>query len=191
MQNEKSFSQAPPAHMTGAELQTLREACSLSREELGDLCNVAARTVKHWEGGRAGVPADVADLARRLDAMASLAANEAMQAIRGAIEQAGRMPDDVVMVRYRDAQDLARYRPDMAGMPPALHGSIVNRLRLALPWFAGFERLSVRVVWMQPDVYESWRSAYQLPDNEATRSQWAAQQVDAQAAPHRGDQPPA
>ena len=46
MQNEKSFSQAPPAHMTGAELQTLREACSLTREELGDLCNVAARTVK-------------------------------------------------------------------------------------------------------------------------------------------------
>lgn len=191
MQNDKHFSQAPPANMTGAELQTLREACGLSRDELGELTSVAARTIKHWEHGRTGVPADVAELVRKIDVLASLAANEAMQSVRMAIEQAGCMPDDVVMVRYRDAQDLAHYRPDMAGMPPALHGSIVNRLRLALPWLPGFERLPVRVVWMQPQAYEAWRSACQLPDTEATRSQWAAQQIDTQALPHRGDQPPA
>jgi len=45
--------------MTGAELQTLREACGLTREHMAQLKGVQARTIKHWENGRAGVPADV------------------------------------------------------------------------------------------------------------------------------------
>ena len=65
-------------HMTGAELQTLREACHLSRDELAALAGVQARTLKHWENGRAGVPGDVADLVRSMDARVSRAAREVL-----------------------------------------------------------------------------------------------------------------
>ena len=177
-----------PHHLTGAELQTLREACHLGRDDLGALCDVAARTVKHWENGRAGVPADVADLVARLDATIQRAADQGSESIRQAMRhQDGTAPADVVLMRYRTPEDLARYRPDMVGAPPCAHGAIVARLRaqaLALGVAA------VRVVWMETDAYESWRSQRQQPDTEATRAAWAADQVQAQAMPHRGDQPP-
>ena len=71
----------PTRPLTGAELQTLREACNLTREELGELAGVAARTIKHWESGRAGVPADVAALAQRLDATIQQAADQGARAV--------------------------------------------------------------------------------------------------------------
>lgn len=86
-------------NMTGAELQTLREACNLTRENLGELAGVAARTIKHWEHGRSGVPADVADLIRRLDATVSIAANGALRAIKDAAATAGAYPADIVLLR--------------------------------------------------------------------------------------------
>lgn len=182
--------------ITGAELQTLREACGLSREELGDLAHVQARTVKHWESGRAGVPADVAELVQGLDDSAQQAAEQACNTIREQINaQQGALPQDLVLLRYNTAQDLARYRPDMAGLPASLHGAIVQRVRLALPFVAGAGTVAAglvcRVVWMRPEAYEAWRSANRLPDTEATRAAWAAQQIEAQALPHRADQPPA
>jgi transcriptional regulator with XRE-family HTH domain len=184
--------------MTGAELQTLREACHLSRENLGELTGVAARTVKHWEHGRSGVPADVADLIRRVDALVSIAANEALSAIKDATASAGAYPADVVLLRY-NTEEAERYHiaGQMACLGPmtaegaaALQGAIVNRVRLTLPWFPGFERVPVRIVWMQSAAYEAWRAAQGLADSEATRSAWAGEQVTVQAKPHRADQPP-
>ena len=53
--------------ITGAELQTLREAAGLSRDALAELAQVQARTVKHWETRTgAAVPADVAAIVTRL-----------------------------------------------------------------------------------------------------------------------------
>lgn len=176
-----------PNHLTGAELQTLREACHLSRDELGALCGVAPRTVKHWESGRAGVPADVADVVARLDATIQHASDQGAAVIEQAMAHQGTAPADVVLMRYRTPEDLARYRPDMAGAPAGAHGAIVARLRaqalaLGVPL--------VRVVWMDPNAYETWHAAQGLPDAEPTRAAWAAGQVQAQARPHRGDQPP-
>lgn len=188
-----------PENITGAELQSLREACHLTRDELGELCGVAARTVKHWENGRSGVPADVADLVRRVDASVSLAGNEALRQVSDAARLAGCLPAELVLLRY-SAEEAARYRVAdqlsslgrlSGAQAAALQGSIVNRVRLTLPWFTGFERVAVRIVWMQSDVYEAWRSVHKLADSEATRSQWAAGQVAVQAKPHRADQPPA
>lgn len=181
----------PPDHITGAELQTLRESCGLSREDLAGLARVQARTVKHWESGRAGVPSDVAALVARLDESISQAVNQARHVLADPVKWSGTPPADVVLMRYASAEDLARYRPDMAGMPAGVHGAIVARLRASLAWLPGFGGVPVRVVWMQRDIYEPWRTACQLPDDEATRSQWAAQQVAVQALPHRADQPPA
>ena len=174
--------------ITGAELQTLREACNLTREELGELAGVAARTVKHWENGRAGVPADVAALVQRLDATIQQAADNGARVVAQASDShGGTAPADVVLMRYRSADDLAIYRPDMAGHPASVHGAIVQRLAATLRATGQ----PVRIVWMDLDDYEAWRAAQDLPDTEATRATWAADQVQAQSMPHRGDQPPA
>ena len=175
-----------PDPLTGAELQTLREACCLTRDELGELAGVAARTIKHWESGRAGVPADVAALVQRLDATIQQAADQGARAMAQAITRQGTAPADVVLIRYRDADHLARYRPDMAGQPAGVQGAIVQRVAQALRQRGQL----MRVVWMQPDAYEAWRTAHGMPDLESTRATWAAHQVAAQALPHRADQPP-
>lgn len=177
-------------NMTGAELQTLREACGLTREDLAGLVGVAARTVKHWENGRAGVPADVAGVVRGIDSRITSACNEALLSAADVAAHVGGIPADVVLLRYQNAEDLARYQADMASMPAGVYGAMVGRLRLLLPMVAGFSGVVLRVVWMQGEIYEAWRAVHKMPDNETTRSAWAAGQVDAQAQPHRGDQPP-
>lgn len=176
-----------PDSLTGAELQTLREACCLTREELGELAGVAARTVKHWENGRAGVPADVAALAHRLDATIQQAADNGARVVAQARAQhGGTAPADVVLMRYRSDDDLATYRPDMAGQPASVHGAMVQRLTATLRATGQ----PVRIVWMDQDDYEAWRAAHSLADLESTRATWAADQVQHQARAHRADQPP-
>lgn len=184
--------------ITGAELQTLREACDLTREDFADMAGVQARTVKHWENGRAGVPGDVADLMRRVDASVSLACHEALYQVRDGAALSGRLPAELVLLRY-NAEEAARYRiaDTLASLgrldgaqAAALQGAIINRARLALPWLIGYERCAVRVVWMQAAVYEAWRGAQGLADSETARAAWAVGQVAAQAKPHRADQPP-
>ena len=56
--------------MTGAELQALREACGLDRDQFGVLCGVQGRSIKYWEMGSSnhGVPADVSALVLELEA---------------------------------------------------------------------------------------------------------------------------
>lgn len=174
-------------YMTGAELQTLREACNLTREELADLCRVQARTVKHWEGGRAGVPDDVGQLVRAIDANIQEAAGQGLQVLQQ-METARGAPGVVLLIRYRSAEDLARYRPDMAGMPPGIHGAMVGRARLA--FLMASPKTPVRIVWLDPENYEIWRKNNGKQDAETTRTEWAFTAIEAQAMPHRGDQPP-
>lgn len=175
-----------PNHMTGAELQTLRESCNLAREDLADLAGVQARTIKHWESGRAGVPEDVADLVRGINQTIDAAAQHARDHLRLLITKQGSPPADIVLLRYRTSDDMHRYRPDMATLPACVHGAIINRMRLDAKALG----IPVRIVWMQPDVYEPWRAACHMVDNEATRSQWASEQLALQAIPHLADQPP-
>lgn len=56
-------------YMTGAELQCLREACGLDRDQFGEMCGVQGRSIKYWEMGASkhGVPADVAELVLKLE----------------------------------------------------------------------------------------------------------------------------
>ena len=64
-------------YMIGAELQCLREACGLNRDQFGALCGVQGRSIKYWEMSQSnhGVPADVTaliqELAAKVDAMAA------------------------------------------------------------------------------------------------------------------------
>lgn len=178
---------APP--LTGAELQTLRESCHLTRDELGDLAGVQGRTVKHWENGRATVPQDVAALMHQLNTQATQATRQAINAIKDALRDAEAIsiqrvgsadeilfqtarPVDLVQLRYRSAADLHRYRPDLKGTPLGIHSAIVARvhcqtLELGAP---------ARVIWFDPEAYEAWLDALNRNDTEAHRAQWATSQ---------------
>jgi DNA-binding XRE family transcriptional regulator len=176
-----------PDHMTGAELQTLREACGLSREELATAAGVQARTIKHWENGRAGVPADVATLVQLLD-------NEIdRQALRLSLRRNSHGP---VLVRYSSAEDLARYSGEARPYPLGAHGASIVRARQLMQGNAHSltPACAVRVVWLRPEAYEAWHQGTGTSEPlHAYRPQylWAVEQLSAQAIPHKADQPPA
>jgi transcriptional regulator with XRE-family HTH domain len=184
-------------NMTGAELQTLREACHMSRDDLAGLVGVQARTVKHWENGRSGVPGDVAAVVRSIDQNATDMARHALGELLAMQAQAapGQVVD-LVLLRYRSAADLHRCHPSLKGLPEGAQGCIVARIRQALAMAAPGSTTApdvavrVRVVWFNPDEFEAWRHAHRLINDEGARSAWAAQALPAQALPHRGDQPP-
>ena len=80
-------------YMTGAELQALREACGLDRDQFGEMCGVQGRSVKYWEM-RSGVPADVAELILKLEAKVRADADDALKRLTGR--------SDVVLMRGAD-----------------------------------------------------------------------------------------
>jgi len=186
----------PNQQITGAELQTLREACGLGRDELGEMMGVQARTIKHWENGRAGVPGDVGAYLVRLDE----AINEQMQAQREALQasqrtQGGRLPAQLVLIRYRtneppaSSPEQGRCAYQLNTLPEGVSGAVLGRLRLELRQSPGWERVPVRVVWFDPAGFEAWRQANNQQATETARQQWAAQELALQAIPHRADQP--
>lgn len=161
----KNLAEPMAPHMTGAELQTLRETCGLSRDEFATLADVAPRTVKHWENRAGGVPADVAKLAAELESamrQAVIAHTE-----RALFEHAPHGLDaPVILTRYREGD--AMPRATWGTMLPSMQGACVARVRVAL---LGMGR-AVRVVWFDAD----------YTDPRET--------LKAQAIAHRGDQPP-
>jgi transcriptional regulator with XRE-family HTH domain len=173
-----------PDYMTGAELQTLREAAGLSREALAELAQVQARTVKHWEiRTGSAVPADVA-------AMVQAAACWVMETARDGLRQileAHKPPADVVLIRYRETGHMqADHRAQ--GLRSDVHGAMVSRLVLDLLAHG----LRVRVVWFDPQSYADWLAQeVDKPDGGGARIDWAKHAIADQATPHAGDQPPA
>lgn len=191
----------PAAHgadyTTGAELQTLREAAGLSRDALADLVGVQARTVKHWEHGRSGVPADVAAVAHNLAQWTRQAAQAVHTSAREWLRQfepvqvettlTATIPGPLVLLRYQQTEHM--HQTDRArGARADCHGAAVGQVvqRLAL------DGVAARVVWFDPASFASWRQDSQADDTPAARQAWAEREaLHAQAAPARGDQPPA
>lgn len=161
--------------MTGAELRTLRDSLGLSAEQVAQLAGVRGRTVQRWEVDEWPVPADLAEALQRLDAQLEQAVQHAVEGLQDAHKQAQQAPADVLLVRYRSEVDVARYRRDMAALPPSVHGALIDRVRLA------FSRLGVttRIVWMDAPAYEQWRG--RRADSEALRAAWALQQINPNA----------
>lgn len=69
-------------YMTGAELQAMREACGLDRDQFGEMCGVQGRSIKYWEM-RSGVPADVAALVLEMEAKVSRETENALKRLTG------------------------------------------------------------------------------------------------------------
>lgn len=163
--------------MTPAEFKTLRESCGLSLAALAAALPASPKTgkpldvrsVQKWEEGARGVPVDVADWLRRLDARLADAALHAAEVMGGAPAGA-----EVVLLRYRNGDDLARYRPDMAALGPGVHAALVDRARQAALRLG----LSPRITYMDAASYEAWRTAAGKLDGEAVRAEWAGLQLD-------------
>lgn len=157
--------------MTGAELATMRQACGLSREELARMVDVQSRTIKHWESGSAGVPADVAET------VASL-----LLKVCAAIDRHPHVFAQT-MIRYRTDVDMWRHWPELASLPVSVHAAVVAAVMREMASRGGF----VRTVWFDAEAYDAWRG--DRADSESMRAAWAAEAVASQTLPHRPDQP--
>ena len=147
--------------MTGAELQALREACGLDRDEFGELCGVQGRSIKYWEtgGSNHGVPADVSALVLQLAGQVSTKAKEMIA------RHSGR--PGVVLMRGADM----------------LQNAAMARAFLALREMGQ----DVRIVAFDFMAYREELAG--AKDTPVAREAWAKRAVTAQAKPHRADQP--
>ena len=178
-----------PEYTTGAELQTLREAAGLSREALAELVGVQARTVKHWEHGRAGVPADVAAEVQHRAEWVRVRARRMHTDAREWLRQfePATPAGPFVLVRYQQTADMLP-SDRTRGARADCHGAAVAQVmqRLAL------DGVAARVVWFDVASFASWCQADHADDTPAARQAWAeCAALPAQAVPARGDQPPA
>ena len=147
-------------YMTGAELQCLREACGLDRDQFGALCGVQGRSIKYWEMGQSnhGVPADVTALVLEIEDKVHAMAADAIARHAGAAE--------VVLMRTADP----------------IENEVTSRVYLALRR-RGKE---VRLVAFDGRAYRATLRGQDTPD---ARQAWAVQALKDQAKPHRQDQP--
>lgn len=152
-------------YMTGAELQALREACGLDRDQLGEMCGVQGRSIKYWEMGASkhGVPADVAELVLKLEANVREDADANIAYFGSAVQLESKIP---VFTRGADP----------------IKNAVNNRVWLALRAMGK----DVRLVAFD---YKAYRDQLQGPDTPEARQQWARRAAKEQAKPHKQDQP--
>ena len=154
-------------YMTGAELQALREACGLDRDQFGELCGVQGRSIKYWETGASnhGIPADVAEMVANLEAKISNdAANE--------ISLRSKSKDCHVLMRGGDP----------------ITNEIAHRVFLALRR-RGHD---VRIVAFDAQAFKAWIASTGGRDTPESRQVWAVQALSQQKSPngqakHRAD----
>ena len=150
-------------YMTGAELQCLREACGLDRDQLGERCGVQGRSIKYWEMGASnhGVPADVAALVLELE---SAIQRDTANKIAHHAGAAG-----VVLVRTADP----------------IKNEVASRVYLELRR----RGQNVRLVAFDYKAYRAQIDASGAQDSHLNRAEWAVRAVVQQSKPHRADQP--
>lgn len=140
--------------VTPAELKTTREALGISSEWVAQVGGVAVRTVRHWEGGAARVPEDVAAVLEQL-----------AQQVRSYVERvmSSRPQEPVTLLRFRDPEVLRRN----TGLtwPTSTHAiaqlRCVEQLRDA--------GVPARLIWFDPAEYASWAAG----QHEPTAQAWA------------------
>lgn len=147
-------------YMTGAELQALREACGLDRDQLGEMCGVQGRSIKYWEMGSSkhGVPADVESLILELESKVNAMTEDALKRLTG--------KPGVVLMRGADP----------------LKNAANTRVFVALRAIGQ----DVRIVAFD---YKAYRAQLQGQDTPEKRQEWARRALKEQAKPHRQDQP--
>lgn len=109
--------------MNSAEFKTMREAVGLSVAEAADLFCVEPRTIRHWESGRNSVPEGVASEITAIDSQLDFIVSEALRVYW---EQ---KPDEVVLYRYRDIDELIESQGNFNGWPVSVHAAMLFRAK--------------------------------------------------------------
>lgn len=152
-------------YMTGAELQALREACGLDRDQLGALCGVQGRSIKYWEMGQSnhGVPADVSALVIELADKVDADSHMQIERLSGG--------SDAPVVLFRTADPVKN--------------------QVALRVYVALRRIghNVRMVAFSYPAYRAWLDSNKTSDTPDNKQAWALRQVKEQGKPHRADQP--
>ena len=186
-------------YMTGAELQALREACGLDRDQFGEMCGVQGRSIKYWEMGQTnhGVPADVEALvldlvgknsAQRHD-MTAIARNLFSDLrlngrnVRQIAELLLEMDDKV----SREAETEIKRLTSAANVvlmrtADPLKTEVSSRVYMAL------RRICQNVRLVSFD-YKAYRAQLSGQDTPESRQAWARRALKEQAKPHKQDQP--
>jgi transcriptional regulator with XRE-family HTH domain len=152
--------------MNGATLKTLREALGLNVAWLASAYGVQERSVRYWESGKAPVPDDVAQSIEQLEMLAATMVSNAASLVRAHIAEHGAVDGAVRLVRYETPDDLAKYQPDMKGLPVSFHAAALARTR----WALEPDGVAVDVHMLDAAAYEAWRRSTRQPDSPALRS---------------------
>jgi len=107
--------------MNPAKFKTIREAIGLSISELSDIADVQPRTVRYWESGRNTPPDDIAQQLTLIDSILDSQVNHAI-----AIYQE-KKPDEVVLYRYVNCDELYKAHPEFKGLPVTTHAAMLYR----------------------------------------------------------------
>lgn len=139
--------------VTPAELKTTREALGLSSEWVAQVGGVAVRTVRHWEGGAALVPEDVAAVLEQL-----------AKQVRCYVERvvSSRPQAPLTLLRFRDQQALR----ENTGLtwPTSTHA--IAQLR-CIEHLREVDGVPARLIWFDPTEYASWAAVQRDPTVQA------------------------
>lgn len=113
--------------MAGVELKMVREWLALSGQELADLLDVNARTVRSWEQGRDPIPDSVRLEVERME-------NVTAQAVTAGIEALMDLPEPTVLTYQNDSQ--YREREPESTWPASWHRRVVARIAQEVPGLA-------------------------------------------------------
>ena len=156
--------------MNGATLKTLREALCLPVKWLANVAGVQERTVRYWESGHMPVPADVDAQMRQLEAVAASLVNQGVEAIRAQIAAHGLPGEPVRLVRYVEDEDIARYLPELTGVPATYHAAVLARIR----WSIEADDVEVEMHALDVAAYSAWLKSTKQVDSTAMRAQFVA-----------------
>jgi hypothetical protein len=157
--------------MHSATLKTIRESLGLSIEWFAEQARVQEHEVRDWESARDQVPEDVAEFILILEATAQQAIDRGLSAFDALIQEHGKPPEPLILVRYRSDVDLWRYRPDMKGLPTGFHGAILARTRRVL---SDKYHINAEMAWLDADAYQTWLKATNQKDSNLMRAQFCS-----------------
>lgn len=112
-------------HMSGAELQTVREYLGLTIESMAGMLSVNPRTFRAWESGKDPIPYRVPDEVAQIEAYTAQAVGELVAALNDA--------RDLVVEVYRRDEDMHAARPDTAHLPARWWRHVVARAAHEVP----------------------------------------------------------
>lgn len=153
--------------MNPAELKTIRENLGLSLQWLAQQAGVRLRSVEHWEAGKSPVPEDVAGLLTSLDEQLWQLVADYLAQVNEIKAEEGRMPEGIVLIRYKTDEDLWEFHSGFKPIPASSHAMLLARTRRELSKIG----VACIIEYMDPKAYRKWLNGRQ--DDETLRSKWA------------------